>query len=96
LNLKAKRLWEHFAAGMMNIRLERGCFSGNEIFKGDPKRIYRRKMMRMGQSIFTIADIIVEPYKFNKILDFKIVRELNEHARLYIEGIVRKKDGSIY
>ncbi|KNY27949.1 phage baseplate assembly protein V [Pseudobacteroides cellulosolvens] len=42
----------------------------------------------MGQSIFTIADIIVEPYEFNRILDFKIVRELNEHARLYIEGIV--------
>lgn len=42
----------------------------------------------MGKSIYTIADISVEPYEFNKILDFKIVRELNEHVRLYVEGIV--------
>jgi hypothetical protein len=42
----------------------------------------------MGQAIYTIADIIIEPYEFNRILDFKIEREFNEHAMLYIEGIV--------
>ena len=42
----------------------------------------------MGQSGYTIADIVIEPYEFNKILNFRIIRELNDHVRLYIEGVV--------
>ncbi|MCX7749291.1 MAG: phage baseplate assembly protein V [Clostridia bacterium] len=42
----------------------------------------------MGQTIYTIADIVVEPYEFNRILEFKLVRELNEHAKLSINGIM--------
>ena len=38
--------------------------------------------------VYTQGDIIVEPYKFEKILKLKIVRELNEHARAYLSGIV--------
>lgn len=42
----------------------------------------------MSQSVYTYADISIAPYKFEKILDLKIVKELNNHSKLYIDGIV--------
>lgn len=42
----------------------------------------------MGQTVYTVADIVVEPYEFETILGFKLVRERNEHSKLYITGIV--------
>lgn len=40
---------------------------------------------------YTQGDILVGPYKFQKIRKLKIVRELNEHARLFISGIISDK-----
>ena len=37
---------------------------------------------------YTQGDILVEPYKFQKIIKLKVTRELNEHAKLYISGII--------
>lgn len=38
--------------------------------------------------IYVQGDILVEPYAFTKILDLKIDRELNEHAKLHISGVI--------
>ncbi len=38
--------------------------------------------------VYTQGDIIVEPYVFEKILDLKLIREINEHAKFYIKGII--------
>ncbi|MCQ2017866.1 phage tail protein [Clostridium butyricum] len=38
--------------------------------------------------VYTQGDIIIEPFVFTKILDLKIVQEINEHSKLYISGIV--------
>lgn len=46
--------------------------------------------------VYNYGDIIVSPYKFERVLNFKIVRELNEHARLYISGILSDEDGDEY
>lgn len=41
-----------------------------------------------GEYVYNYADIIVSNYDFNKIIDLKITRKINEHAKLYIKGIV--------
>ena len=38
--------------------------------------------------VYTQGDILIEPYKFEKILKLKIIREINEHSKLYLSGIV--------
>ncbi|AJG99817.1 phage tail protein [Clostridium beijerinckii] len=38
--------------------------------------------------IYTYGDFIISPYKFEKIKILKITRELNEHAKLYINGVI--------
>lgn len=38
--------------------------------------------------VYTQGDILIEPYKFEKILNLKIIREINEHSKLYLSGIV--------
>ncbi|WP_297420151.1 phage baseplate assembly protein V [Clostridium sp.] len=38
--------------------------------------------------VYTYGDFIVSPYKFEKIKVLKITRELNEHAKLYINGVI--------
>ncbi|OOM13966.1 phage tail protein [Clostridium saccharobutylicum] len=43
----------------------------------------------MGQDyVFEYGDIIISPYKFTRINEIKIIRELNQHAKLYISGII--------
>jgi phage baseplate assembly protein gpV len=42
----------------------------------------------MSEVIHTYADIIVSPYKFDRILELKVTKELNEHGKLYISGII--------
>lgn len=41
---------------------------------------------------YTQGDILVEPYKFQKITKLKVTRELNEHAKLYISGIIAEEN----
>jgi hypothetical protein len=42
--------------------------------------------------MYTQGDILVEPYKFQKINKLKVTRELNEHAKLYISGIIDEEN----
>lgn len=41
--------------------------------------------------VYTYGDILVSPYKFRKIKKLKITREVNEHGKLYISGIISDK-----
>lgn len=43
--------------------------------------------------VYTQGNILIAPYEFQKITQLKILRELNEHARLYISGIIN--DGNL-
>lgn len=42
--------------------------------------------------MYTHGDILVEPYKFQRITKLKVTRELNKHAKLYIRGIVDEEN----
>ncbi|OOM82375.1 phage late control protein Gpd [Clostridium puniceum] len=42
--------------------------------------------------MYTQGDILIEPYKFQKITKLKVTRELNEHAKLYISGIIDEEN----
>ncbi|BCZ47461.1 hypothetical protein psyc5s11_35280 [Clostridium gelidum] len=46
--------------------------------------------------VYTYGDIVVSPYKFEKIKKLKITRELNEHGRLYISGIISDENEDKY
>lgn len=46
----------------------------------------------MGEYAYTYGEISISPYKFEKIINLKIIRELNEHAKLCIEGIICESD----
>lgn len=46
--------------------------------------------------VYTYGDIIVSNYTFNKILELKITRNMNEHASLYLKGIIDYEDGDSY
>ena len=41
---------------------------------------------------YAYGDIRVSPYKFEKVKKLKITREINEHGKLYISGIISDKD----
>ncbi len=45
---------------------------------------------------YTYGDIIVSNYEFVKITHLKIERKINEHARLYINGIIDSSKGDVY
>lgn len=49
-----------------------------------------------GEYMYTQADILVSPYKFQKITKLKLVRELNEHAKLFISGIIDEENVDKY
>ncbi|MBC2580544.1 phage baseplate assembly protein V [Clostridium sp. DJ247] len=42
----------------------------------------------MSEVVHTYADIIISPYAYEEILELKITKELNEHGKLYISGII--------
>ncbi|BCZ45488.1 hypothetical protein psyc5s11_15550 [Clostridium gelidum] len=46
--------------------------------------------------VYTYGDFIVSPYKFEKIKVLKITRELNEHAKLYINGVISDENTDKY
>ena len=46
--------------------------------------------------VYTYGDIMVSPYKFERILKLKLVRELNQHARFCISGIINDESGDAY
>jgi len=46
--------------------------------------------------MYTQGDILIEPYKFQKITELKVIRELNEHAKLYISGIISDENVDKY
>jgi len=49
-----------------------------------------------GEYMYTQGDILVAPYKFQKITKLKITREVNEHAKLYISGIIDEENADKY
>lgn len=51
--------------------------------------------MSQGYS-YTQGDILVAPYEFEKIINLKIVRKLNEHGSLYISGIISEEIADKY
>lgn len=46
--------------------------------------------------VYDQGDIIVEPYKFQKITKLKIINELNEHSKLCISGIISDENADKY
>ncbi|MCB2343044.1 contractile injection system protein, VgrG/Pvc8 family, partial [Clostridium estertheticum] len=42
--------------------------------------------------MYTQGDILIAPYEFQKILKLKVTRNLNEHAKLYISGIIDEEN----
>ena len=46
--------------------------------------------------VYTQGDILIEPYKFQKITSLKVVRELNQHAKLYVSGIIDEENVDKY
>lgn len=46
--------------------------------------------------VYTYGDIIVSNYEFVKITDLKIERKINEHAKLYVKGIIDSEKGDKY
>lgn len=46
--------------------------------------------------VYTQGDILIEPYKFQKITSLKVIRELNEHAKLYVSGIIDEENVDKY
>lgn len=42
----------------------------------------------MSEVVHTYADIVISPYTFEEILELKVTKELNEHGKLYISGII--------
>jgi len=49
-----------------------------------------------GEYMYTQGDILIAPYKFQKITKLKITREVNEHAKLYISGIIDEENADKY
>ena len=46
--------------------------------------------------VYTYGDIIVSGYEFVRITDLKIERKINEHAKLYVKGIIDESKGDAY
>lgn len=46
----------------------------------------------MSKSVYSYGDIVISPYQFEKIIDFKLTRALNEHAKLSIKGVVPQEN----
>ena len=46
--------------------------------------------------VYTCGDILVEPYSFEKILNLKISREINQHGKLLISGIISEENEDKY
>lgn len=46
--------------------------------------------------VYTYGDIIISNYDFVKITDLKIERKINEHAKLYVKGIIDSEKGDKY
>ncbi|WP_341457452.1 hypothetical protein [Clostridium butyricum] len=48
------------------------------------------------QYVYEYKDITVSGYDFEKIIELKIVREINEHAKLKIRGIISEENEDKY
>ncbi|EHI97923.1 hypothetical protein CDLVIII_1221 [Clostridium sp. DL-VIII] len=46
--------------------------------------------------VYGQGDIIVEPYKFQKLTKLKIINELNEHSKLWLSGIISDENTDKY
>lgn len=46
--------------------------------------------------MYTQGDILIEPYKFLRLTELKVTKELNEHAKLYISGIISDENVDKY
>jgi len=46
--------------------------------------------------MYTQGDILIEPYKFQEMIELKVTREINEHAKLYISGIISDENVDKY
>ncbi|MFF2484382.1 contractile injection system protein, VgrG/Pvc8 family [Paenibacillus sp. NPDC058071] len=45
----------------------------------------------MNQALHTYADLLISPYKFESVTELKITKQLNEHAKLYIRGMIAEE-----
>lgn len=46
--------------------------------------------------MYTNGDILISPYKFEKIKKLRIIQEINEHSKLYISGIISDENADKY
>ncbi|MBU3134567.1 phage tail protein [Clostridium gasigenes] len=46
--------------------------------------------------VYTYGDILVSSYKFEKIIKLKIEREINEHGKFYISGVISDENADEY
>ena len=40
---------------------------------------------------YTLGNVLIEPYKFKEISKLKVIRKANEHAELYLKGIIAEE-----
>ena len=40
---------------------------------------------------YTLGNVLIEPYKFKEISALKLIRKANEHAELYLKGIIAEE-----
>ncbi|WP_432665085.1 phage tail protein [Wukongibacter baidiensis] len=50
----------------------------------------------MVKDSYTYVNLVIKPYKFEKVLDLKIEEEINEHTKVYIRGIINEDDVDKY
>lgn len=46
--------------------------------------------------VYTLGDILIKPYEFQKITNLSIIKELNEHAKLSMSGIISDENSDKY
>lgn len=46
--------------------------------------------------LYSFGDIFIEPYNFERITEFKLVREVNEHGKLILCGVIDEADEDKY
>ncbi|MBG9792939.1 Mu-like prophage tail protein GpP [Paenibacillus dendritiformis] len=44
--------------------------------------------MSQKQTVYTSANVVVAPYQFERLLDLTLIKQLNEHVKLSVSGIV--------
>lgn len=50
----------------------------------------------MSETVYTYSNIFISPYKFEKIINLKVTKELNEHEKLCVKAIIPEENVDKY